>query len=202
MLFAEPPLNLGSFGMAAVQAPGRLVREAAEAGPFYDLVEDARALVGIGRAVETAVGKLAEPALEQVGGGDAGPGGVVGEDCGHVEIGQPAAQVDDREAATAQGPGDVAILDPRNNAVAAPLLEPGRRGIVQMMPLQVDRPGTAHADVVGDAAQESAAIAARRFDQQGHTGVLAEHGKSVIEVTPKNYNEITKNINEDPDKPD
>src|SRR5262245_7085152 len=150
MLFAEPPLNLGSFGMAAVQAPGRLVREAAEAGPFYDLVEDARALVGIGRAVETAVGKLAEPALEQVGGGDAGPGGVVGEDCGHVEIGQPAAQVHDREAATANGPGDAAILDPSNDAVAAPVLEPGRGGIEGVGSRQVERPGPRARTEVGN----------------------------------------------------
>src|SRR5262249_45493374 len=89
-------------------------------------------------------------------------------------------------------------LDASNNAVATPVLEPRRRGIEEMVPLQVDRPGPVDADVVGDAAQQSTAIAARRFDQQGRTGILGDHQKSVIEPTPKNHNKITKNINEDP----
>jgi hypothetical protein len=58
------------------------------------------------------------------------------------------------------------------------------------------------ADVVGDAAQESATIAARRFDQEGHVGIPGDHGKTVTEVTLKNHNENTKNFNEDPDKLD
>src|SRR5262249_37291382 len=156
MLFAEPPLELGRFGVPAAQVPGRLIGEAAKAGLYDDLVEDARALVGIGRSHKTAVGKLAEAAFEQVGGGDAGPGGV-GEDRGHVEIKQPATQVHDREVATVNGPGDAAILDASDDAVTVPVLEPGRRGVVEMVPLQVDRPGPTDADVVGDAAQEPAA---------------------------------------------
>jgi hypothetical protein len=135
-----------------------------------------------------------------VGRSDAGPGGVVGEDCGHVEIKQSAAQVYDRKAATAKGAGDAAILDTSNDAVAAPVFEPGWCGIVEVMTLQVDGLGTMKTDVVGDAAQEAAAVAARRFDQECYTRILADHERSVTAVTPKNHKKSTKNFNDNLDK--
>ena len=56
------------------------------------------------------------------------------------------------------------IVDPRKNAVALPVLEPCWRSVVQSVWLEINGPRAVFLMVSSNAAQQSAAVLARRFD--------------------------------------
>src|SRR5690349_16696545 len=59
------------------------------------------------------------------------------------------------------------VADADQDAVAPPSLEPRRRGVVQAVRLEVDRPVAVLAVVTRHAAQQAATIGPRRLDQDG-----------------------------------
>src|SRR5262249_6293040 len=85
---------------------------------------------------------------------------------GQRQIRQGTANVDRRKPRCEYHVSHPSIVHARNDAIAAPVLQPGRRPLAQPMWFKVDRPRTMLLMVAGDAAQKSAAVFPRRLNQQ------------------------------------
>ena len=93
---------------------------------------------------------------------------VIQTDKRYGQISQCAANINCRQAGIHDQVGRFAIVDPRENAVTAPILEPRGRPLVQAVRFEIDRPRPMFLLITGDSPQQPAAILARRFDKQSN----------------------------------
>src|SRR5262249_27291499 len=131
--------------------------------------ENPKALGGVGEACEATEGKMAKSAAQQVLRRQPRAGGVIGQDCGQERLGQASAQIDGRNTARVDGVGEPPVFHPGDDAVALPVVEPGRRRVVKAVALETQSPRAVGPDILGNAVQQAATIAARGFDQESDT---------------------------------
>src|SRR5205814_6694721 len=124
-------------------------------------------------AVVAAVGEVFEAALGDVLEAEAGDGGVVGFDEGDAGDKVRGAEVDGGEVAGADGLGDAGVFDAGDDAVAAPVREPGGRGVAAAVFGEVGAPGAVLADVGDDPVEQAARVGVGGFDEEGDGFAMA-----------------------------
>ncbi len=110
--------------------------------------------VGPIQPVVTDVGKMLETTLQEVLGRHAAYGGVVVGDQRHSHPPQLLVQIDHRNVRVGRELPDVGRVDPRNDSVARPFLEPLGHAVANAALDEKDRPGAVFADVPGDSAEK------------------------------------------------
>ena len=118
-------------------------------------------------ARQAAEPEVLEAAVGQVLEGQPDHRPVVDPDGGQAEVGDGEPQVHRRQAGPADGPGHRAVVDPGEDAVAVPALQPRGRRRLQRVRLEVDGPGAVPVQVADDPLEEAPAVAAGGLDEQG-----------------------------------
>lgn len=121
-----------------------------EAGRGDPVAEGQLALVGVVHADKATVGEVAEASFEQMRRREAHHLVIVRLDQGQANVEEQTAHVHGRQAASADGAHELAVLDARDDAVAVEVGQPAGR-VAQAAVVEVDRPGAVQTNILGDA---------------------------------------------------
>lgn len=176
--------GLFAFPNTVAQAGRHGVNGGGEARLGEAFEETVPAAIGPDPAGDADEGELAEAAIEEVFGGEAGSTAGIGGDfaearerVARLELGIGEIERDRWEAAREDGMSDLVVLDAGDDAGASPGAHAGEH-LLEVAGRHVKTPGPVQAGVADNAAEQIAAVSASGFNEECDAGHALQSSSS------------------------